>query len=676
MSDIWDFLSKNLFGNRRKFFMAVVTVGMMLLIPLPAPLLDALMAINLVLALLILLVAINKRASVFFSIFPLILLALTVFNLALNVFSSKLILTQGSGFNGHMIRIFSFFMVGSGDTEGLVLGLVIFVVIITVQAVVIIKCTTHIAEAATGFALDALPEKQVAIKAGYSSRRITEEESIALENELQQELNFYRAMGGSSRFISGNVKVGILLIAANILGGIIIGTVIHGEPISQATGLYIPFAIGSGLLSLFPALLVSTATGIAVIQSVSSGAFREDVSARSSPAAQLIILAIRFAEKQAKDFSVPAKSVEAKSPKRAAEEMPPIIPLDPLSLELGYSLIPLVDREKGAELLERISRIRREIGLELGLVFSGMRVIDNIRLKSSEYCFKIQGMDVGRGKLRLGHCLCINPGGGKDELGGEKTLDPSFGLPALWVSEDKRDEAERLGYTVVDPPSIIATHLTEIIKRHAPEILDRQKTQSILDALEKDYPAVVVEAQKILTLGEIQKVLQALLREQVSIRNMVVILEALADYGQTAKTAKNMPFLIENVRQALGRQICLQYASDDRILRVLTLSQSLEQNILDSSLETFSGIVSAMDSPARAAWIMALSRSIKAVQDQAWHPVILCSEAARFLVKSSTEREIPELAVLSVPEMVSDIIVKAVGEVKIEEKKRRKNHET
>ncbi|MDR3146684.1 MAG: flagellar biosynthesis protein FlhA, partial [Treponema sp.] len=370
--------------------------------------------------------------------------------------------------------------------------------------------------------------------------------------------------------------------------------------------------------------------------------------------------------RRTKQDDAAAKLAEAKQARSEVAEISPVVPLDRLSLELGYGLIPLVDREKGAELLERVHRIRRESGLDLGLVIPKIRIIDNIKLEPSEYCFKIQGVDVGRGKIRMGYYLCINPGGVKDELPGEKTRDPTFGLPALWVSEDKREEAERAGYTVVDPPSIIATHLTDIIKRHAAEILGRQDTQEILDALKKDYPAVVEEAQKVLTLGEIQKVLQALLREQVSIRNMVAILEALADYGQAAKAAKNMQFLIEKARQALGRQICLQYAGDDRILRALTINPKLEQKILDSAVETASGIISAMDPPTRAAWIKALSRSVAAVQDQGWFPIILCTEAARHLVKSSTERELPDLVVLSVPEVAPDITVESVGEINVE----------
>jgi flagellar biosynthesis protein FlhA len=322
-----------------------------------------------------------------------------------------------------------------------------------------------------------------------------------------------------------------------------------------------------------------------------------------------------------------------------------------------------VDRDKGAELLERVQRVRRESALDLGLVIPRIRIIDTMRLEPSEYCLKIKGVDVGRGKIRMEYFLCINPGGVKEELPGEKTRDPAFGLPALWVSADRREEAERAGYTVVDPPSIIATHLTEIIKHHAAEILGRQETQGILDALRKDYPAVVEEAMKSLSLGHIQKVIQNLLKEQVSIRNMTAILEALADYGPATKDAQ---FLTEKARQALARQLCLQYADTEKTLRVLTIEPALEQKIIDSKVETASGIVSALDPPVQSRWIEALSRAVAAVHEQGWLPVILCSEAARFLVKFSTSRELPELVILSVPEIVGEVRVEAVGEIRLE----------
>jgi flagellar biosynthesis protein FlhA len=660
-------------------------------------LLDALMAMNLVLSLLILLIVLYTRKATDFSVFPTMLLVITVFGLALNVSSTRLILTKGAAFDGRMVQAFSSFVVGSGGTEGLVVGFIIFIVIIAVQAMVITKGATRIAEVAARFALDAMPAKQMAIEAEYNSQAITEEEAIARKNDLQREVDFYGAMDGSSKFVSGNVKIGILITAVNILGGIIIGAVFHGEPISMAVGTYVAFSIGDGLLSQFPALLVSTATGIIVTRSVSDGTFGEDASSQFSRdgriywigaavlggfsllpgfpwyvlipmAAALAFLAYRLGRKKLRqEEAASQKAAEARRPKEDAAEMAPVVPLDPMSLELGYGLIPLVDRDKGAELLERIQRIRRESALDLGLVIPRIRIIDNMRLEPSEYCFKIKGVDVGRGKIRLGYYLCINPGGVQEEIPGEKTRDPAFGLPALWVSEDKRGDAERAGYTVVDSASIIATHLTEIIKRHAAELLGRQDIQAILDSLKTDYPAVVSEAQKSLSLGDIQKVLQGLLRERVSIRNLVAILEALADYGPLMKDIKDIQFLIEKSRQALGGQICLQYTGEERVLRVLAIDQKLEKKIIDSGVVTSSGTVAALEPALQKAWIKALTRSIAAVEERGWFPVILCSEAARYLVKSSSDRELPNLAVLSVPELSQDISVEAVGEIKLED---------
>ncbi len=313
--------------------------------------------------------------------------------------------------------------------------------------------------------------------------------------------------------------------------------------------------------------------------------------------------------------------------------------------------------------LERITRIRKESALDMGLVVPRIRIIDNMRLEPSEYSFKIKGVQVGRGLIRLGYYLAINPGGVTEDVPGEKTKDPTFGLPALWIAEEQRDRAERAGYTIVDAPSIVATHLAELIKRHASEILGRQEIQSILDALKKDYPAVVDEASKRLSLGEIQKVLQGLLREQVSIRNMVAILETLADY---AGITKDPAFLVEKARQALSRQICLQYADNDRSIRVLTIDPVLEQKIIDSRVESHGGVISALEPGLQRQWIKSLTRAVQAVQQKGWFPVVLCSEAARALVKSSTEREIPDLVVLSVPEIVAEARVEAVGEIKLE----------
>jgi len=373
-------------------------------------------------------------------------------------------------------------------------------------------------------------------------------------------------------------------------------------------------------------------------------------------------LAYRLSARQAAAAERDRLKEAGPTAKEAPAEISPVVPLDPLSLELGYGLIPLVDKDQGAELLDRITRIRRESALDLGLVVPRIRIIDNMRLEPSEYSFKIKGVEVGRGSIRIGSYLAINPGGTREELPGERTTDPAFGLPGLWISEEDRERAERAGYTVVDSPSIIATHLTEIIKRYAAEILGRQETQAILESLKGDYPTVVEEVRKVLSVGEIQKVMQGLLREQISIRNMVVILETLADYGGVSK---EVAFLVEKVRQALGRQICLQYA-EEKVLRVLTIEPGLEQKIIDSRVETTSGAVAALEPALQRSWISALTNTVKRVQEQGHFAIVLTSEAARPLVKSSTEREIPSLVVLSVPEIVPDIRVEALGEIRIE----------
>ncbi|MDR2468560.1 MAG: flagellar biosynthesis protein FlhA [Spirochaetaceae bacterium] len=685
------------FGTKSDIFMpvGVVAVVMMLIIPIPTVLLDALMAINLVLSLLILLIVLYTRKATEFSIFPTMLLVTTVFGLALNVSSTRLILTQGASFSGRMIRAFSSFVVGTSGNEGLVVGFVIFIVIIAVQAVVITKGSTRIAEVAARFTLDKMPQKQMAIEAEFNSGAITEDEMRRRKEEIEQESSFYGAMDGASKFIAGNVKIGIFITVVNILAGIIIGAVLRGETVVQAIGTYMAFAIGDGLLSQFPSLLVSTATGIIVTRSVSTGTFAEDLSREFTQepriyligAAVFFVLALIpgfpwyvliplalllgfFAFRLTRDMhrkrSAAAKE-GAEDTHEDTGEMSPIVPLDPLSLELGYGLIPLVDKDKGAELMERIKMLRRQSALDLGLVIPRIRIIDNMALDPAEYCFKINGVEFGRGKIRMSHYLCVNPAGIKDDIPGERTIDPAFGMPAIWVSEEDRDEAERSGYTVVDPPSVITTHLTEIIRQHAGEILRRQETQQILETLRKDYPAVVEEAFKALSLGEIQKVLQGLLHEQVSIRNMVPILEACSDYAAIAKKSFDYypaAFLIEKARQALARQLCLQYADEDHKLHCLTVERNLEQKIIDSAVQTSSGPISGLEPALHAQWLKALAHSVSVMKDQGWAPpVIIASEQARYLIKQSAEWELPELIVLSVREIVQDITVVPIGEI-------------
>ena len=682
---------------------AVILVVVMIVIPLPTVLLDVLLAVNLVLSLLVLLTVLYIRKPTDFSLFPTVLLALTLFSLALNISSTRLILTQGVRFNSRMVRAFSTFVVGSGGSTGLVVGFVIFIAIIGVQVLVITKGATRIAEVAARFTLDGMPGKQMAIDAELSNGSIDQKEHEARKKDLQLEVDFYGSMDGATKFISGNVKFGIFIIIIDILGGIIIGILLRGEPANVALATYTALSIGDGLVSQLPALLISAAVGIVVTRAVSTGDLSEQVAVQFSRYARiywvgafvflgfaflpgfpwyvLIPMAVlsglyarhisRTQKKQANFNEMMAKTGEvAKKPRDEKADIPQMEPPDHLSLELGFGLIPLVDKEKGAELLERMKEMRRQIALEMGIVIPKIRIIDNMLLGSSEYCLKIRGVDVGKSTIRTGYYLCINPGNVKEELEGEKTKDPAFGLPALWIGEDKRDEAERAGYTVVDPPSIIVTHLTEIIKRHAAELLGRQETQVIIDGLRKDYPAVVEEVLmgrdgKGLTLGSIQKVLQGLLREQVSIRNMVSVLESVADFAPLTSDTR---FLIEKAREALGSQICHQYADDQRTLHVLTLDPSLEQKIIDSKVQSSSGdIFSALEPGLHNAWIRTVGKAVKAVQDQGFFPVILCSQQARYLVKTALDREYPDVAVLSVSEIAQDYIPQAAGVLRLEE---------
>ena len=691
---------------KKNLIAIAVVVGLaMFIIPLPTVILDIFITFNLVLSLLVLLTVLYNRKPTDFSLFPTVLLLLTVFSLALNVSSTRAILTHGARFDGRMIKAFSTFVVGSGGSSGLVIGFIIFIVIIAVQVLVITKGATRVSEVAARFTLDSLPGKQMAIDAEYGAGGIDQKEATARKEALQRESDFYGAMDGASKFISGNVKVGVFIIFIDVIGGIIIGASIHGEPMIMALGTYASLTIGDGLVSQLPALLISTAMGIVVTRAAAPGDLTEQVSIQFSrnpkvywvgsivlfgmgwlpgfPKYVLFPMAFAFGfyafrmstrnKKQEAEDDMTAKTGEAaKKPRDDKADVPQMEPPDNLSLELGYGLIPLVDKDKGAELLERMQGMRRQIALDMGIVIPKIRIIDNMVLLSSEYCFKIRGVDIGKSTIRMGHYLCINPGTVKEELSGEKTKDPAFGLPAIWIPEEKRDEAERSGYTVVDPPSIIATHLTEIIKHHAAELLGRQETQTIIDGLRKDYPAVVDEVLmgrdgKGLTLGNIQKVLQGLLKEQVSIRNMVSILESIADFAPFTTDTR---FLVEKARQALSSQICHQYADESRTLHVLTLDPSLEQKIVDSKAQNGSGdVFSALEPALHSAWIRTLGKSVRAVTEQGFFPVILCPQQARYLVKTALDREFPEVAVLSVVEIALDYKVESIGIITLDKEK-------
>lgn len=671
--------------------LGVVLIIMMLIIPLPTVILDLLMAVNLMLSLVIILLVLYNKDPLEFSLFPTILLISTVFGLALNVSSTRLILGKGAEFNGQIVKAFATFVVGSEGNQGLVIGLIIFIILIAVQFMVITKGATRVSEVAARFALDGLPAKQMAIDAEYSSGSITEDEARSRKKHLDDSVNFYGSMDGATKFISGTVKVSIVITMINIIGGLIVGTTIHGEPIQQALTTYVSLTIGDGLVSQVPVLLISVATGLIVTRSISTGSFGDDVRGQFTRQSRIYYVAAGFMivmgllpgfpwylmlplggltaflayslnRKQTAEEAVADSDEKAEGSE--PQEMSPVVPLDPISLELGFGLIPLVDKDQGAELLERVTRIRKEAALDLGLVVPRIRIMDNMRLEPSEYAFKLRGTEVGRGVIRMGHYMAINPGGDREKLEGEPSVDPAFGLPATWISESEREKAERAGYTVVDGPSIIATHLTEILKHHAGEILGRQEIRSMLDTLKSDYSAVVDEVTKAFSLGEIQKILQGLLQEQVSIRNLVAILETLGDFSSISK---DTGYLIEKTRQSLGRQICLQYADDNRVVHVLTIDPAVEKTIIDSRTETITGDIAALDPGFQRRWINAVANSVKAARDTGAWPVILCSESARPLVRSTTVREMPDLVILSVPEIADGIQIDSLGEIRLGE---------
>ncbi len=685
----------------------VILMVLMFIIPLPTVLLDFFMALNLTFSLVVLLIVLFTVRATDFSVFPSLLLLSTIFGLVLNVSSTRLILSKGEAFDGAMIRAFSSFVIGASGSQGLVIGFVIFIILIAVQAFVITKGAKRVAEVSARFKLDSHPTKSMSIDAEYNAGIITDEEARQKKAQLQREDDFYGAMDGANQFVSGNVKVGIFITVINVIAGLIIGMVFRTETFSNALRTYTTLSIGDGLLAQLPSLFLSVATGLLVTRMIDEGSFGQDIKKQFSqigwiyfvaagtlaimgvlpgfPHVVLFIIAfvlaavgwrIVKAERLYKQTAKEKQAVQKQGGQQqrggsggepAAGEIAPIVPLDPLSLELGYALIPLVDKDKGAELLERITRIRREAALDLGLVAPRIRIIDNMRLEPSEYCFKIKGVEVARGKIRMGWYLGINPGGVSEEIPGERTVDPTFGLPAVWISEENRDRAERAGYTVVDPPAIIATHLTEVIKKHAAEILGRQEVQGIMDALRKDYPAVIDEAAKVCSLGEVQKVLQGLLREQVSIRNTIVILETLADFRPITS---DVSILVEKVRQALGRQICLQYADENKTLHVLTVEPSLAQKIIESRIDTVNGPMAALEPSEQRMWIRSLIQAVTTMQKSGFLPIVLAPEAsARILIKNSTDREIPDLVVLSIPEISKDIQVEVIGEIKLEQDK-------
>ena len=693
------------FVLRNSLAVGVIVVVLFMFIPLPTAFIDLAMVINLALSFIILLTVIYMKRAADFTSFPRVVLITTIFGLAINISSTRNILVHPVKTSGHiagqseMVQAFANIVAG----DKVLIGFIIFIILIVVQVLVITKGADRVSEVTARFTLDAMNNKMFTIQNQINNGSITEEEGELKINQLRQEIDFYSAMDGSSKFVSGNVKAGIFITVVNLIGGIVTGTM-AGASITDALDSYAKLTIGDGLMSQLPSLLLSFSTGLLITGSndgdLLSDQLKEQFSANGTiyviVGATLVALGLAFHNgatatlvpigilfifvgsrlSHLKTKEEEQKTMEAEKAKNSPqkgnggpEEISPVVKLDELSLEIGYALIPLVDDEKGAELMSRVKRIRREAALDLGLVIPPIHIMDQMELSPEEYSFKIRGIEAGRGRLKLGHFMCLNTGNvPKDrEIVGEKTKDPAFGMDAIWLPDSKRLEAEKAGYAVIDAPTIIATHLTELIRRNASKILSRQSVSAIIEEIKKTNPVVVDEVttgDHRFSYGEIEAVLKNLLEEQVSIRNMVVILETLGDYG---KLTRDPWTLTEKVREALGAQICQQYADENKVLHVLNLSQSLAQKILDHRADMpGKGPIVAFDPVDARNYISTMSNAVAAVRERNYLPIILCPSEVRRLVKSSTELEMPGIIVLSINEVMAaspNIKVESLGEI-------------
>ncbi|AMA72685.1 MULTISPECIES: flagellar biosynthesis protein FlhA [Aneurinibacillus] len=666
----------------------VICVVIMLVIPMPNPLLDFLLIINLSLSLTILLVAMNTNEPVQFSIFPSLLLITTIFRLALNVSSTRNILSLGEA--GNVIEAFGSFVI-SGNA---IVGFVVFLILTLINFMVITKGSERVAEVAARFTLDAMPGKQMAIDADLNAGAISDAEAQARRKKISQESEFFGAMDGATKFVKGDAIAGIVIFIINIIGGLVIGMVIHGMDFAEAAKTFTLLSVGDGLVSQIPALLLSTATGIIVTRAASEDNIGDDLMKQmlSYPrllyvvAATVALMGIFTPIGVLRTFpvagvlafggfrlqkSIRAKEIELESvPEeadmedvRSPESVVSLLYIDPIEFEFGYGLIPLADANQGGDLLDRVIMIRRQCALELGLVVPVIRIRDNIQLRPNEYVIKIKGNQVARGEIMLDHYLAMSPGIDDESVVGIETVEPAFGLPALWVTEEVKERAEMAGYTVVDPPSVVATHLTEIIKRYAHELLNRQETKALIDNVRETAPALVEELiPNIMGVGDVQKVLQKLLKEKISIRNLPTILETLADYGTYTK---DTDLLTEYVRQALSRQITLQFANPGEPLQVITAGPSLEKAISDSIQQTEQGNYMAIDPDTSQRIFNALSEQVNRMLQMGQQPIILTSPAIRMYLRQLVERMMPEVPVLSYNELEPQIEIQSVGVVSI-----------
>jgi flagellar biosynthesis protein FlhA len=678
--------------NQSDLLTAVGVIGILLLmiLPLPTILLDILLSLSITFSLVILLTSLYIKTPLEFSTYPALLLLTTLFRLSLNIASTRLILlhgNEGPSAAGQVIKSFGLFVVGGNYF----VGFIIFIILVIINFVVITKGSGRIAEVAARFTLDAMPGKQMSIDADLNAGIIDETEARKRRARISQEAEFYGAMDGASKFVRGEAVAGMVIILINIGGGFIIGIFQQNLPLLTAAQTYTILTIGDALVSQIPALINSTAAGLIVSRAASDQSMGKELVKQFKLQPQAIALSAgilfslglipglphipfitlsvvtgflaHFISKEQKKQAQKKmeESQKAAMIPHAPEQVETLLTLDRLELEVGYGLIPLVDEEQNGDLLNRIRSIRRQFAMDLGIVVPPLRVRDNLQLKPGEYRIVIKGNEMARGEMMPGYVMALNPGEVKKTVEGIPTKEPVFQLPALWILEKRKEEAQFAGYTVVDIPTIIATNLTEVIRTHADELLSRQDVQKLLDRLAQNYPKVVEElVPSILPLGLIQKVLQNLLKERVSIRDLLTILETMAD---SVSITKDPDLLTEYVRQRLGRSIVKQYETTEGVLPLITIDQKIEDILREGIQKADHGSYLSLEPNLAQKILMSINQTLDRMSQANYQPIILCSPTIRRHLKKLLDRFLPQVVVLSHNELTGQAKIQSLGTV-------------
>lgn len=688
---------KKLFNNAVALF--VVLIIALVIIPLPTPLLDMMFLLNITLSLMVLLITMYVRTALDFSVFPSILLIATLFRLSLNISSTRLILTK-QGEAGQVIKTFGTFVLQGNP----VVGFIIFLIIVLVNFLVITKGSERISEVAARFRLDAMPGKQMAIDADLNSGLIDEKQARARREDVQREAEFYGAMDGASKFVKGDAIMAIIVTFINLIAGMIIGMVQGGKSFNEVLNIYTIASVGDGLVSQIPALLVSTATGMIVTRAASNSTLGKDLAGQfiaqpiaiilagfallsmclipGMPIIQLLILAsllIGFGftllkKQKAEDLKLaPAAGIEvengAPTPENEAEYYKNIdniyhlLPLDAIEMEFGYSLIPLVDERSGSSFIERLVMFRKQFAVDMGMVIPAVRLRDSASLNPNQYVIKIKGEEVARGEVLMDYYLALDPGNLTGEIDGIDTIEPAYGIPSKWITPDKKDMAEIYGYTVIDPLSVVMTHLSETVRKHASELLSRQDVSQILDNLKKyNEPLVTDVVPGVITQANLQKVLCRLLKEEIPIRDIETILETISN---SAATVHDPEMLTEYVRQALRRTITRQWSEGGQI-RVITLDSGIEKTIINSISKNEHGTYLALDPQTTQKIITKLSECINNVKDVVNTPIILTSPVVRLYFSKLLQQFYPKAVVLSFNELENNVQIQAVANIAVD----------